>query len=64
MRPELRRELLAARIDLRICELRLLAAETFVRLARQSPRADLLAPPFPAASPHRGASPPPSTAKR
>lgn len=48
-------EIIAARIEVRICELRLLAAETFVQLARQSPRADLLAPPYPVALPHRGA---------
>jgi hypothetical protein len=57
MRPDV----LAARINLRVAELRLLAAATFVR---QSPRADLLAPPDRTALPHRGVTPPPSTAKR
>ena len=49
-----------ARMLATLAELKVLAAETFIRAARcQSPGADLLASSYPAALPHRGASPPP-----
>lgn len=53
-------DVLEARINLQLALLRLLAAQTFVQISRQSPRADLLAlPTHPVALPRRGVSPSP-----